>query len=94
MALPLLAFAQGPASGMGLLLAAISGAITSGLGYAVWYKVAPRLGLTTVAVSQLATPVATAFAAAFLLAEPLTLRLAVAAALILTGIALVSFAKR
>lgn len=87
-ALPLLALDGSPATTHGIVLAVVAGAITSGLGYVVWYAVAPRLGLATVAAVQLATPVATAMAAAPLLAEPLTLRLAMAAALVLGGILL------
>ncbi len=68
-------------------LALVSGAVTSGLGYVVWYKVVPRLPHATIGAAQLATPVVAALAAAALLAEPLTPRLALAAALILGGIA-------
>lgn len=71
----------------GLMLAVIAGAVTSGLGYIAWYKVIPRLRHATVGAAQLATPVVAAIAAAGLLSEPLTPRLAVAALLILGGIA-------
>lgn len=71
----------------GATLALVSGAVTSGLGYVVWYKVVPRLPHATIGAAQLATPVVAALAAAVLLAEPLTPRLALAAALILGGIA-------
>ena len=74
------------ASGAGLAIA--SGAVTSGLGYVVWYRLVPRLPNAAVGAVQLATPVVAAIAAAALLAEPLTWRLALAAALILGGIAL------
>lgn len=71
----------------GVTLAIVSGAITSGLGYVVWYKVVPRLPPATVGAAQLATPVVAAIAAAGLLSEPLTLRLALASLLIIGGIA-------
>lgn len=71
----------------GTMLAIASGAITSGLGYVVWYKVVPRLPHATVGATQLATPVVAAIAAAVLLSEPLTWRLALAALLIIGGIA-------
>lgn len=71
----------------GVALAITSGVFASGLGYVVWYKVIPRLPSATVGAAQLATPVVAAVAAAVLLSEPLTLRLALAALLILGGIA-------
>ncbi|MBV7265298.1 DMT family transporter [Erythrobacter ani] len=86
--LPMLWFDSGMPSWHGVLLALTSGAVTSGLGYVLWYKVTPRLGLGTVATVQLATPVMAALGAAALLSEPLTLRLAVGAAAIIGGIVL------
>lgn len=71
----------------GTTLAVVSGAITSGLGYVIWYKVVPRLPPATVGAAQLATPVVAALTAALLLSEPLTWRLALAALLIIGGIA-------
>ncbi|MBA3896837.1 MAG: DMT family transporter [Sphingomonadaceae bacterium] len=71
----------------GVLLAIASGALASGLGYVAWYMVVPRLPHSTIGTAQLATPVIAAIAAAVLLSEPLTLRLTVAALLILGGIA-------
>lgn len=84
--LPLLDAGPAPALG-GVALAIASGAFASGLGYVAWYRVVPRLPHATVGAAQLATPVVAALAAAVLLGEPLTVRLAVAAALILGGIA-------
>lgn len=75
-------------SAKGALLAAASGAVTSGLGYVVWYKVIPRLGLATVASVQLATPVVAALGGVLLLAEPIGWRLLAGGALILLGIVL------
>ncbi|MDY7097528.1 MAG: EamA family transporter [Pseudomonadota bacterium] len=86
--LPLLAFDSELPGASGVVLAITSGAVTSGLGYVLWYKVAPRLGLGTVASVQLATPVAAALGGSLLLAEPLTWRLAVGGGLILGGIVL------
>lgn len=82
----LLALADGHISWRGGLYAGLSGAITSGLGYAVWYTVAPRLGLVTVAVVQLMTPIATALGGTLLLNEALGTRLVIAAVLVLTGL--------
>lgn len=68
-------------------LAFVSGALTSGLGYVAWYRLIPRLPHAAVGAVQLATPVVAALGAAMLLVEPLTWRFAMAAALILGGIA-------
>jgi len=75
-------------SAWGVGLAIASGAITSGLGYVIWYRVAPQLTLATAATAQLATPVVAALGGALLLAEPLTLDIAIAGGLILGGIVL------
>jgi drug/metabolite transporter (DMT)-like permease len=72
----------------GLLLAALSGAIASGLGYAAWYTALPKLGAIAAANAQLCVPVIAALAGTALFAEPVTLRLASAAALVLGGTAL------
>lgn len=72
----------------GLALAVASGAVFSGLGYVVWYAALPRLPTTTAAIVQLAVPVLAALGATLLLGEAPTLRLAVAGAAVLTGIAI------
>lgn len=74
-------------SGIGYAVA--SGGVASGLGYAVWYSVLPSLKAATAATVQLAVPVIAALAGALLLAEPLTLRLLLAAVAVLGGIAMV-----
>jgi drug/metabolite transporter (DMT)-like permease len=73
----------------GLAYAALSGGITSGLGYALWYAALPGMKATTAAVVQLSVPVLTAFGAVWLLHEDVTVRLVAASAAILGGIALV-----
>jgi drug/metabolite transporter (DMT)-like permease len=75
-------------SGTGLALAAISGAVTSGGGYVLWYAALPVLGAARAATLQLAVPVLAAAAGVLLLGEPLTIRLVLAAAAIVAGIAL------
>jgi len=59
----------------GLLWALCSGAVTSGLGYAVWYTALKGLQPTSSASVQLSVPVLTALGGVALLSEPLTLRL-------------------
>jgi len=75
------------AAGVGYAVA--SGALTSGLGYALWYAVLPALKATTAATVQLSVPVIAALGGIAFLGEPVTLRLALASAAILGGIALV-----
>jgi len=72
----------------GVLLAIVSGAITSGLGYVLWYAALRGHGRTSAALVQLAVPVLAAGAGVLLLDEKLTPRLMLAAALTLGGIAL------
>lgn len=78
----------------GVWCAVVSGAVTSGLGYVVWYSVLPRLPATNAAVIQLSVPVLAALGGVGLLSEPLTPRLLGAAVAILGGIAVVISARR
>lgn len=76
------------ASRFGLELAIISGAITSGLGYVLWYMALRGLTASRGAIVQLTVPVLAAFAGVLFLGERMTLRLALAGAAILGGVAL------
>lgn len=78
----------------GVIYAIASGAITSGLGYALWYRVLPLLRATTAATIQLSVPVIAALAGVVFLGEAITLRLALASVAILGGIALVILNKQ
>lgn len=71
-------------SGMGL--AATSGAVTSGLGYAIWYVALKDLRTSLAAIVQLTVPVFTAAAGVILLGEQLTWRLVLASGAILGGV--------
>jgi drug/metabolite transporter (DMT)-like permease len=73
----------------GVLLALASGALTSGLGYVVWYAALPRLAALQAASVQLSVPLIAALGGVLLLDEAFTARLAVASVAILGGIALV-----
>jgi drug/metabolite transporter (DMT)-like permease len=73
---------------MGVLYAVLSGAVTSGLGYVLWYAALPALSATSAATIQLSVPAIAAIGGAMLLAEPITARLLLASAAILGGIAL------
>lgn len=83
----LLVFDRVQLSTRGLLLAAISGSLTSGIAYSLWYAALPRLSTWTAAIVQLCVPIVTAAAGALLLAEPLSTRLLIAGAGILGGVA-------
>lgn len=73
---------------MGALYAVLSGAVTSGLGYVLWYAALPALRATTAATIQLSVPAIAAIGGAVLLAEPITARLLLSSVAILGGIAL------
>ncbi len=73
----------------GSLYAIASGALTSGLGYAIWYRVLPQPRASNAATVQLSVPVVTAVAGVLLLNEPLGLRLVLASIAVLGGVAFV-----
>ena len=77
----------------GVSYAIISGAITSGLGYVIWYRALPGLKAASAATVQLSVPVLAATGGILLLGEPLTLRYLLASIAILGGIALVVLEK-
>jgi drug/metabolite transporter (DMT)-like permease len=75
--------------GTGLIYAIISGAITSGLGYVIWYAALSNLKATTAATAQLSVPIIAATGGILLLSEPMTMRYLIASIAVLGGIALV-----
>ena len=77
----------------GIVLAVLSGALASGLGYATWYAVLPALKASNAAIVQLCVPVIAALGGVLILNEPITWRLTLASFAILGGIAMVIFAK-
>ncbi len=83
-----LLYKQFHASPRGIVLAIASGALASGVGYIMWYAALKHLSATRAASVQLTVPVITALAGLVFLAEPVTLRLAVATVLILGGVGL------
>ncbi|MEX0301716.1 MAG: DMT family transporter [Leisingera sp.] len=76
-------------SAYGVFLAVLSGAVTSGLGYALWYRVLPQLLPAVAATVQLSVPVIAILAGAALLGEAVGLRLVFGTLAVLGGIALV-----
>ena len=77
----------------GAFFAIASGALASGVGYAIWYTVLPSLKNTSAASVQLSVPVIAAVGGVIFLAEPMTLRLLLTSSAILGGIALVIVKK-
>lgn len=77
----------------GLVLAMVSGALASGLGYVIWYAALPCLRATSAATVQLSVPVIAALGGVILLAEPFGSRLVLSSLLTLGGIALVIYAS-
>ena len=78
----------------GFCYAVSSGALASGIGYAIWYTALPSLKAANAATVQLSVPVIAALAAVVILGEPITLRLVLASVAILGGIALVILEKQ
>ena len=72
----------------GVLLATLSGALASGVGYVIWYMALRGLTTTRAAIVQLSVPVLAAWSGVFLLGENISIRLLFAGALILGGIGL------
>lgn len=88
-ALSLAFFASAELDQLGVIYAVLSGAIASGIGYAIWYTALPALQAASAATVQLSVPVLAAAGGILLLGEPLTLRFIAAAVTVLGGIALV-----
>lgn len=78
----------------GALYAVLSGTLTSGLGYIVWYSVLPHLRASNAATLQLSVPVIAALGGILFLGEPLSWRLVGASLAILGGIALVLLKRK
>lgn len=70
----------------GAVLAILSGAVTSGMGYVVWYAALRNLTATRAAVAQLLVPVIAAIGGVIFLSEQITLRLVVSSCMIIGGV--------
>ncbi|MEC5216256.1 drug/metabolite transporter (DMT)-like permease [Actimicrobium sp. GrIS 1.19] len=77
----------------GVACALLSGALTSGLGYVIWYKALRGLRPVTAATVQLSVPVLATIGGMVFLAEPFTTRILLSSAAILGGMALVILAR-
>jgi len=78
----------------GVAYAVASGAVASGMGYALWYAVLPHLSAARAASVQLSVPVITALGAVVVLGEGVSLRLTLASLAVLGGIGLVIAGRR
>jgi len=82
------------ATPFGLALAAASGVVASGIGYVIWYAALRGLAATSAATVQLSVPVIAAIGGVILLSEDVTLRLLIASAATLGGVAIVLMQRR
>ena len=82
-----------PTAIVGLIYATASGAITSGLGYALWYHCLRQLTVTKASIIQLSVPAIAAIGGVAFAGETLTMRTIVCASLILGGVALAIVAR-
>ena len=86
-ALGLIALPGAYLSARGVWLAATSGAVTSGIGYSLWYAALPSLGSFRAAIVQLAVPVLASIGAVLILGETLDARVATSGVITLAGVA-------
>ena len=75
-------------SPIGAFLAVLSGAVTSGLGYALWYRFLPELPASVAAVAQLTVPIIAMAGGIVFIGEEMTWRFLVAALMVLGGVVL------
>ena len=96
LALPLVALSlfQAGIGGAGVLIAIVSGAVTSGLGYVLWYRALKGLTALSAAIVQLSVPIIAALGGVLFLSEDLGLRFVIAAGLVLGGIAFALSTRR
>jgi drug/metabolite transporter (DMT)-like permease len=80
-------------STLGVLLAVVSGSITSGVGYVMWYTALRGLTATRAAVVQLAVPVIAAMGGVLFLSETVVARLVIASVMVLGGVGLAVAAR-
>jgi drug/metabolite transporter (DMT)-like permease len=93
LAFSLIEMSQSSPDKLGFVYAVLSGAVTSGIGYAIWYRTLPKLKSMEAAIMQLSVPIIAAFGGIMLLGETPTLRLLLAAMAVLGGILLVTVEK-
>ncbi len=90
----LLTFDDIQTSSQGIVLAIVSGAVTSGLGYAIWYSALPHLTVTQAAVVQLTVPIIASIGGVLFSNEAITIKLVTSSILVLGGVLVVTIGKR
>ena len=90
----LLSYSKANYSSQGIILAMLSGAIASGIGYTFWYAALKGLSSTQAAVVQLSVPVIAALGGVLFVSEQITQRLVISIVFILGGILLVVLGKK
>jgi drug/metabolite transporter (DMT)-like permease len=81
-------------SNQGIALAIISGAVMSGLGYAIWYSALTKLTVTQAATMQLTVPIIATFGGVIFSNEVITIKLIAASILVLGGVLVVTLGKQ
>ncbi|MDQ3817505.1 MAG: DMT family transporter, partial [Acidobacteriota bacterium] len=81
-------------SSIGIVFAVLSGALTSGLGYVIWYAALKGLTATRAAMVQLAVPVLAAAGGVIILSERISLRLLLSAVMVLGGVGLALVSRK
>lgn len=87
--LPMLSFTQ-----LGLFVAILTGSVTSGIGYAIWYRVLPFIEIKTAALSQLLVPIIALVMGVLWLDESVSYQVVIAAMLVIGGVALAAMKRR
>lgn len=77
----------------GILLAIVSGGITSGIGYTIWYMAIRKLTPVQTAVVQLLVPLIAAFGGVLFISEIISIRLVISSVLILGGVLIITVSK-
>ena len=86
-------YTSATATPSGIACALTSGAVTSGIGYALWYRALPDMSVTQAAIAQLTVPVIAALGGVAFLGEHLSARLVASGACVLGGVGLVLFGR-
>lgn len=90
----LLVFPETPIGLTGISLALMSGIVTSGLGYIIWYMALKHLTATRAGIAQLTVPIIAAIGGMLFIAEPFTMRFFAAMCLTLSGVALATLSPK
>lgn len=89
-----LPFTSEPLTTRGLMIAAVSGAITSGLGYVIWYAALAEISRTAAGVWQLTVPLIAILLGAFTLGEEITARILIGAFVVIGGVSLALLSRQ